>query len=899
VTANNSSLATALADRYAIEGELGQGGMATVYLARDLRHRRRVALKVLRPELAAAMGHERFFKEIETAAQFQHPHILPLLDSGEAGGFLYYVMPYVEGESLRSRLAHRGELPLHEAVKILIEICDALAYAHGHGIVHRDIKPDNVLLSGRHALVTDFGVAKALSESTGRQQVTTAGVALGTPTYMAPEQATADPNIDHRVDIYAVGVLGYELIAGKPPLSGRNAQETLALQVTQRPEPLSVRRPACPPGLEAVIMKCLEKRPADRWQSADEMLAQLEPLATPSGGMTPTTTRPVTAVTGAARSSGWRRWVVPAALVLVLGALLAWLVNRPAPEVKLGRRVQLTLDPGLEIDPALSPDGELVAFVAGPLGSTRLYVRQVDGGTPVELTRADAGFAREPQWSPDGRRLLFLSGRGLEVMPALGGPSKLVLAVERGEWADATWSPSGDLIAFAVGDSVFIRALEGGTVRAVARLPEVHSCAWSPDGRRLACVSGNRQFITNDEFANHAASSIWLLPVKGGSPLRVTDEDALNMSPAWLPNGGGGRLLYISDKDGGRDLYELRLNREGRPNGEAGRLTTGLNAIRISMANNGRRLAYSVFTQTSNLWSLPIPTSGVTSVSRAKPVTTGAQVIEGWDVSPDQRWLAFDSDRGGTPQIYRMPINGNGEVEQLTAGSEPAFAPAISPNGREIAYHAFRQGIRQVFVMPAEGGPATQVTTGPDHQQNAEWSPDGRALVILRAYHTPAQDVALVTRDARGRWSAPRRLLQLGIQGVWSPDGHSVLIATGVVGHAPALTVVSVNSGGKEPRVVLAVRNPATDIAPAGFAGWVWSSDGRTIYLMGRDPRDGSAGIWRMPAAGGALRLLVRFDDPIHRYQQTTGVRVKGDRFYFNLGDQQSDLWMTEIAGAR
>ena len=217
VTAVDSALTVALAGRYAVERELGQGGMATVYLARDLRHERQVALKVLRAELAASLGPERFLREIKLAAQLQHPHILPLHDSGEAAGFLYYVMPYVEGESLRARLARYGELPVHDAVKLLIEVTDALAYAHERGVVHRDIKPDNVLLSGRHALVTDFGVAKAVSEATGRQQLTTAGVALGTPAYMAPEQATADPGVDHRADLYAVGVLGYELLAGHPP----------------------------------------------------------------------------------------------------------------------------------------------------------------------------------------------------------------------------------------------------------------------------------------------------------------------------------------------------------------------------------------------------------------------------------------------------------------------------------------------------------------------------------------------------------------------------------------------------------------------------------------------------------------------------------------------------------
>jgi len=202
-------LTKALASRYRLERELGSGGMATVYLAEDVKHHRKVAVKVLKPQLAATLGAERFSKEIETVAGFQHPHILPLLDSGHVGGFLYYVMPYVEGESLRDRLARQGELPIHDAVKILVEVTDALAYAHARGVVHRDIKPDNVLLSGRHALVTDFGVAKAVSEAAGGQGVTTTGMAIGTPAYMAPEQAAADPHIDQRADIYAVGVLGY------------------------------------------------------------------------------------------------------------------------------------------------------------------------------------------------------------------------------------------------------------------------------------------------------------------------------------------------------------------------------------------------------------------------------------------------------------------------------------------------------------------------------------------------------------------------------------------------------------------------------------------------------------------------------------------------------------------
>ena len=213
-------LHAALAGRYTIERELGRGGMATVYLGHDPKHDRPVAIKVLRPELAASVGAERFLREIQIAAHLQHPHILALHDSGEADGVLYYVMPYVEGESLRQKLDRDGALPIGEAVRILSEVVDALAYAHAHGIVHRDIKPENVLLSGRHALVTDFGIAKAVTDAAAAPSLTTVGVALGTPAYMAPEQATADPKVNYRADIYAAGVLAFELLTGHPPFAG-------------------------------------------------------------------------------------------------------------------------------------------------------------------------------------------------------------------------------------------------------------------------------------------------------------------------------------------------------------------------------------------------------------------------------------------------------------------------------------------------------------------------------------------------------------------------------------------------------------------------------------------------------------------------------------------------------
>ena len=263
--------------------------MASVYLAEDLRHRRRVAVKVLHPELAEGISGERFLREIEITAQLLHPHVLSLIDSGRAEGLLYYVMPFVDGETLRRRLDREGELPVDDGVRILREVADALAYAHGSGIVHRDVKPVNVLLTANHALVADFGIAKAVATArrgtsgigAAGPTLTSLGLALGTPTYMAPEQAAGDPNVDQRADIYALGVLAYEMLAGAPPFSGSTPQHVMAAHLTQAPEPLARRRPSLPPALEQLVMRCLEKHPADRWRSAEELLRRLDAISVP------------------------------------------------------------------------------------------------------------------------------------------------------------------------------------------------------------------------------------------------------------------------------------------------------------------------------------------------------------------------------------------------------------------------------------------------------------------------------------------------------------------------------------------------------------------------------------------------------------------------------------------
>ncbi len=370
-------LQTSLGEAYRIERELGGGGMSRVFVAEERALGREVVIKVLLPELAAGVSVSRFRREIQLAARLQHPHIVPLLAAGESEGLPYFIMPFVVGESLRGRVAREGELPVGDSVRILRDVVSALAYAHGSGIMHRDIKPDNVLLSGGVAVVTDFGVAKAVSVSAESHQttgLTSLGMALGTPAYMAPEQATGDPQIDHRADLYSLGAMAYEMLTGRPPFIGRSPQAVLAAHVVETPEPVERLRPVLPSALAALVTACLAKRPADRPQSAHEVMNLLDALATPSGGMTPTmaTTVPVSIVGAPHR----RRRVVLAGAVgagalLLLLAVTLWL--RPAPASKGSAAVVAPSRPettAMVPQPAPPPTAETTPPVRTPVRAT-------------------------------------------------------------------------------------------------------------------------------------------------------------------------------------------------------------------------------------------------------------------------------------------------------------------------------------------------------------------------------------------------------------------------------------------------------------------------------------------------------------------------------------------------
>ncbi len=451
-------LATALQDRYRIERELGQGGMATVYLARDLRHERKVAIKVLRPELAAVIGAERFVREIRTVASLQHPHILGLIDSGEVQGTAWFVMPFVDGESLRDRLVREKQLPIADAVRIATEVAAALDYAHRHGVIHRDIKPENILLHDGTALVADFGIALAVSQA-GGTRMTETGMSLGTPHYMSPEQAMGEREITARSDVYALGAVTYEMLTGDPPFLGSTAQAIVAKVLTEKPAPLRRLRERVPDTIEEAVLTALEKLPADRFAGAAEF----------SRALTARETMP--AAPRRTRRMGPRvAWAV-AGLAAILAAVTAWGARAsaptPHPVIRLTIQLPHAIEPvtayGSTI--AFSPDGSRLAYVGGDGSKQQLYLRRMDSPEPIPIPGSEG--ARQPFFSPDGAWLGFDLGYLLAKVSLAGGPVLPICRTTEGI-RGATWSED-DTITFATDSGLMEVSAGGGTPRRVAR----------------------------------------------------------------------------------------------------------------------------------------------------------------------------------------------------------------------------------------------------------------------------------------------------------------------------------------------------------------------------------------------------------------------------------------------
>jgi serine/threonine-protein kinase len=479
--------------------------MATVYLAADLKHDRDVAIKVLHPELGAALGGERFLSEIKTTAKLQHPHILPLLDSGDADGLLYYVMPYVAGESLRERLTRERQLPIDDALRIAREVADALGVAHAHGIVHRDIKPENILLQGGHALVADFGIALAVQQA-GGARMTQTGLSLGTPQYMSPEQAMGERQIDLRADIYALGAVTYEMLTGEPPFTGASVQAIVSRVITEEPRPITPQRKSVPDSVEGAVLRALQKLPADRFATAAEFVAALD-HGVPSVRRTPQ-----------ARSAERTRALIVAGVTLAALSLGAgWLAGRRAHTSAASATwsTSVLLPDSLPLEPlfsvsegtttiALAPDGSQMVFVARRGTHTQLFVRRLSDFSVRAIDGTEDAFA--PFISPKGDAVAFFVGDMLKQV-SLSDGRVTVLARNAQDGTGGTFLPDGRIVysrsrashlvvATASGDSV--RAIACG---AICGFPEA-----LPDGRRVLVSSGIHLAIV--DIATGASSRV-------------------------------------------------------------------------------------------------------------------------------------------------------------------------------------------------------------------------------------------------------------------------------------------------------------------------------------------------------------------------------------------------------
>ena len=449
-------LTQALSDRYRIERVLGTGGMATVYLAEDLKHHRKVAVKVLRPELAAVIGAERFLAEINTTANLQHPHILPLFDSGSAadgpGGreFLYYVMPYVEGESLRDRLTRETQLPIADAVRIATEVASALDYAHRRGVIHRDIKPENILLHDGQALVADFGIALAVSTA-GGTRMTETGMSLGTPHYMSPEQAMGDRTLDARTDLYALGCVCYEMLVGEPPFTGPTAQAIVAKVMTEKPASIVARRDRVPASVEEAVLTALEKLPADRFATAAAFAACL--TDGPTGARRGPGSRGAGSEPPSRRASSRLSRIgglVLAAAAGVIGTIAGLRAFRGP--VTGGESVQFSVTgpPGVAVidqqQAAVSPDGRQVVF-AGRRGDVQqLYLRGLARMEAQPIAGTTGGA--EPFFSPDGAWLGFVVGDTVRKLRMDGG-APVTVAIAQTAGGGITWTGDGWIVLYA------------------------------------------------------------------------------------------------------------------------------------------------------------------------------------------------------------------------------------------------------------------------------------------------------------------------------------------------------------------------------------------------------------------------------------------------------------------
>ncbi len=795
-------LNAALQGRYRIERELGAGGMATVYLADDLRHERKVALKVLKPELAAVVGAERFLSEIKTTANLQHPHILPLYDSGEADSFLYYVMPFVQGETLRERLDREKQLPVEEAVRLAVAVAGALAYAHEHNVVHRDIKPGNVLMQAGQPMVGDFGIALAVG-SAGGARLTETGLSVGTPYYMAPEQATGDVGVGPASDIYALGAVLYELLTGDPPYTGSTAQAVLGKIIQGAPVSATAIRRSIPANVDAAIQKALEKLPADRFASALDFAKALTDPSFRHGA----------SVASSGPERLWNRLAIGAtAAAAVFAAIAAWALLRPAPPPPV-LRFSLHTEPNQIPSEwmSISPDGTTaVMSYRDPEGAWRLWVRRFGELEATPIPNVDQQV-NDPVISPDGAEVAFFEGGStLKVAPLAGG---LIRTISEAANCCARWGGDGFIyftsnarnihrvpvlggaaeeVTTLTGDDglhAYFQILDGGrsAVFSVNSSPPRIEAIRLPGGERLVVAPGTRSYVTSTDHLVFASLDGRLLAAPFdsdalqivGAPVPVVDNLSIpgTGDPAYVL-AEGGTLLYWSGPASSANAEFVWVTRDGvvTPVDPGWTFNPGTANVGWSLSPDGTRLAYRDVGggDGGEIWIKELDRGPLSRLTFA-PSAEGAPI---W--SADGRTVLFNSDRQGSgTDVWERRADGTGEDRLVLDPDRSVVELAMTPDGSWIVFRAAAPPSRDIVGQrPGTDTQATPLLTSTDFDEvSPALSPDGRWLAYTsfetgapQVYVRPFPDVD------QGRWqvssgaggSAPR----------WSHSGTELFYAS-------------------------------------------------------------------------------------------------------------------------
>ncbi len=808
-------LTSALADRYRLERELGQGGMATVYLAQDHKHDRQVAIKVLRPELAAVIGAERFLREIKTIANLQHPHILGLIDSGEVQGTAYYVMPFVEGESLRDRLTREKQLPVTDAVRIATEVAGALDYAHRHGVIHRDIKPENVLLHDGSALVADFGIALAVS-SAGGTRMTETGMSLGTPHYMSPEQAMGEREITARSDIYALGAMTYEMLVGEPPFTGPTAQAIVAKVMTEKPASIRRARERVPEQLEDAVFTALEKLPADRFPTAaafaDAMAGNATAISVGRRERTARRSRSLSYLTA------WGGWVV-AALGIAAG-VWGWL--RQVPQTAAQFAIAFPHDQMLGLSMlgthvAVSRDGSMLVYTGGDSAYGRLWLKARDALTPIPIPGTEGAY--DPFISPDGRQVGFITdrdGRTMKVVTLAGGPPRTVVGAPLGT-SGAFWATDG-YIYFDADIGGLQRVKPDGsareTVMALDTAQHDAGIAWPQ------VLPGNQVAIFRLRRVNDAPGDFSI------AALRIATGERSVVTRAVSAVYASGQLLFVT-VDGSLQAApfdERRLALTGPPVAAANgvRIAGTYAGVDFAVSNDGA-LYYVAGTAGAASKLEWVERDG--TARAVDPAWQEGGEIRGLALSPDGRQAAVELSRAGSTGtdiwIKQLP---SGPLSRLTLDPAADVRPSWSADGRSVLFISERVRPQAVFRRQADGaGADTLVVHAERNITEVGESRDGRWLVARTSgAETGAGDILAMQM---GRDTALQPLISTPSSEsnpVLSPDGHW-------------LAYVSVASGRREvyvrsfPDVNRGVWQVSTD----GGVEPQWAHSGKELFFRG------------------------------------------------------------------